>query len=66
MTHEEFERQEAELLARLPEELRPTISWMAYERGHAHGHEEVLGHVQQLVDDLEEPIKQLISRVKNG
>ena len=61
-----FEQQEAELLARLPEELRPTISYMAYERGHEYGREEVLSHVRQMVDDLEKPVQQLINRVKNG
>lgn len=64
MDHLEFNQQEAELLARLPEELRSTVSWIAYDRGHAYGHEEVLGHVREMVNELEEPIQKLIERVQ--
>lgn len=63
MTDEEFNEAEAQLLAGLPEELRSCISHMAYDRGHAYGREEVLGHVRELVYHLEAPIAELIERV---
>ena len=66
MTDGDFYQKEAELLERLPEELRPAVSWMAYDRGHAYGHEEVLGHVAEMVSELEEPVKRLIDRLKSG
>jgi hypothetical protein len=64
MTPEEFNLREAELLVRLPEELRSAVGYMAYERGHAYGHEEVLGHVADMVSQLEQPVQELIARVQ--
>ena len=52
MTLEEYNHQQDLLLQGLPEELRPTISWMAYERGHSGGYEEVIGILTGLVNDL--------------
>lgn len=66
MTEEEFYSKEAEILERLPEELRPTISYMAYERGHAYGYEEVLGYVQSLVVDLEKPLYEYAARIRSS
>ena len=67
MTPEEFHAREAELLDRLPPELRSAVSWMCYDRGHAYGYEEVLGHVAEMVSALEEPVNQLCERIaKNG
>jgi hypothetical protein len=64
MTADEFNAREAALLEHVPEELRSTISHMAYERGHAYGHEEVLGHVSDLVENLEPAIGRLIARIR--
>jgi arylsulfatase A-like enzyme len=64
MTNEEFLQRETALLDRLPAELRQAVSYMAYERGHAYGHEEVLGHVSDLVENLSGPIDALIARVR--
>ena len=65
MTNEEFNTKENEILSRLPIELRATVSYMAYERGHAWGMVEVLGFVESLVDDLEPAINKLMDRIKN-
>ena len=65
MTNEEFEVQETALLARLPVELRSAVSFNAWERGHAYGHEEVLGHVRDLVDMLEGPVGLLTQRLRS-
>ena len=56
MTLDEFDARQNEILARLPLELQAPISWLAYERGHAYGYQEVLIHLQDMVDDLEVPI----------
>ena len=56
MTLEEYNLQQDQLLEELPEELRPVISWMAYERGHSGGYEEVIGILTGLVSDLKGPI----------
>lgn len=63
MTQEDFEARESELLARLPEDFRSTISYMAYERGHAYGYNEVLGHVESLVYDLLPAIEAYTARI---
>ena len=63
MTPEEFASQEEELLSRLSPEVRSAVSWMAYDRGHAYGYEECLIHVQEMVENLEEPLQNLVARV---
>jgi len=65
MTSEEFAEKERELLAKLPEEFRGPVSGAALERGHAYGLEEVLYHVDGLVEMLQEPIKQYTQRIKD-
>jgi hypothetical protein len=57
MTLDEFNTRQDEILARLPEELRPAVSHMAYERGHAYGYQEVLIHLEDLVAGLEAPVR---------
>lgn len=64
MTQDEFNQKEAEILERLPIQLRSAISWMAYDRGHAYGYEEVLNHVLAMVDALEKPVEDLINDMR--
>jgi hypothetical protein len=65
MDSQEFLDKEEKLLAELPVEFRSTISVMAYERGHAYGHNEVLGHVQGMVYDLLPAIQAFESRIRS-
>ena len=62
MTSEQFTKQK-ELLERVPIELRPALSYMAYEKGHAYGNQEVLIILENLVSDLEEPLNNLVKRL---
>lgn len=64
MTPQEFNEKEFELLQLVPLEFRAALSGLAYERGHAYGYEEVLGHLQNYVDTLVEPIEQFKLRLK--
>lgn len=64
MTDEEFDVQQNLLLERLPEELRPVLSHMAYERGHAYGYAEVIGILGNLVNDLETAVLAYGSRME--
>lgn len=64
MTPEEFAEREQQILQDVPEELRSALSYMAYEQGHAYGHSEVLIHLQNYVDNLDKPIRELIKRVR--
>lgn len=64
MTLDEFNTRQDELLAGLPEELRPAVSHMAYESGHAYGYQEVLIHLQDLVAGLEAPVRAYGSRME--
>lgn len=56
MTDEEVKKQYKEILANVPEEFRSALSYMAYERGHSAGEEEVISILRGLVDALKEPI----------
>lgn len=64
VTDQELEARQAELLKDLPEEFRGKLSYMAYERGHSSGNEEILICLQNLVSDLEEPIRKYGERVR--
>lgn len=57
MTLDEFNARQNEILERLPPELHAPISWLAYEQGHAHGYREVLIDLEEIVDNLEVPIR---------
>ena len=64
MTADEFNQKQEEILERLPSQLRNAISWLAWDRGHAYGYEEVLNHVLEMVDALEQPVLALMDDVK--
>lgn len=65
MNGENFEQRQDEILKEIPEEFHSAVSWHAYDRGHAYGHEEVLIHVQNLVDMLKDPIIKYTERLTN-
>jgi len=64
MTLDEYNARQNEILARLPEELHAPISWLAYERGHAYGYQEVLIHLEEMVDGLEVPVQSYGARME--
>jgi len=66
LTEEEYELRLDEMLARLPPELRPAVSWHAWQHGHSGGYEEVLLHAEDMVDALEAPVKALAARLQGG
>ena len=51
-------------LQNLPEEFRGTVSYMAYERGHSAGKEEVLNILRDLISDLKPAIEKFEARVR--
>lgn len=66
MDNQEFEQRQDEILKDIPQEFHSAVRWHAYDRGHAYGHNEVLIHVQDLVDMLKEPIAEYTARlIKN-
>jgi hypothetical protein len=52
MTYEEFIAKEAEILSVVPPEFRSAMSYYAYQQGHAYGYQEVIGHLEDLVDSF--------------
>ena len=65
MTPEQYREKELELFNEynIPEELRSTLSYMAYESGHSAGHYEVILELTNLVHNLSKPIQKLIERI---
>ena len=63
MTQEEFDVKTEELLRDIPEEFRNTLNYMAYERGHAYGYDEVLNILYELVYNLKKPIETYTRRI---
>lgn len=66
MTNEEYAAKERELLSQLPQEFHSAVSYHAYETGHAYGHEEVLIHLQGLVDMLVPCVNSYTQRLTTG
>ena len=60
----ELRKLQDEILQGLPEELRPAVSYMAYERSHAYGYEEVINTLRGLVDELRDPVLAYGSRME--
>jgi hypothetical protein len=63
MTSEEFVIEQDKILKEIPEEFKSALSYMAYERGHSAGHEEVMGILKELVNDLKQPIADFQKRI---
>ena len=49
----------------IPKEFHGTLSYMAYEKGHAYGYDEVRNILMGLVDDLKKPIKNFEQRLRD-
>jgi len=64
MTDQEFNEEQAKLLRDIPEEFHAALTSMAYEKGHAYGHREILLYLEDYVDALREPIKKYTERLK--
>lgn len=64
MTPDEYNDLQDEILQGLPEELRPAVSYMAYERSHAYGYEEVINTLRGMVDDLRDAVLAYGSRME--
>lgn len=63
MTEAEFYAEQADELSDLPPDFHGFISSYAWERGHAYGYEEVLGHVRDLTFGLRTPIITYTTRI---
>ena len=57
MNEVEFANKQAELLEDIDPIFHSTLSYMAYEREHSAGYEEIIGCLMGLVDDLTKPLK---------
>jgi hypothetical protein len=64
MTDEEYIRKQTKLLKDIPKELHAALSYMAYERGHSAGNEEIVIELHDLVSGLQEPLKNYEARVR--
>lgn len=64
MTLDEFNARQAEILVRLPEELREVASHMAHDSDHAYGYQEVLINLRDLVACLEGPVREYDRRME--
>ncbi len=66
MTNEEFIDKQQILLDRLPIEFHSEISYLAWERGHSGGYDDVLINLNDLVSALEKPIELFKKNLKNN
>jgi hypothetical protein len=66
MTNTEFIEKQKPLLGRLPPEFRGVVSFQSWQTGHSSGYEEVLLHLQDLVEMLETPIKNFEHRIRQS
>lgn len=64
MTEQEFVKRQDNLLSQIPEEFRGSVSFKAYQDGHAYGYEEILNHVEELVGMILTPLKNYTNRIK--
>ncbi len=64
MTLDDYNTRQNEILADLPDELRPVLSYMAYERSHAYGYEEVLNTLSSMVHDLRDAVRAYGARME--
>jgi hypothetical protein len=60
---DEFYLKQEELLKDLPEEFHKPLAWMAYDRSHAYGFNEILLTLSDLIFNLKGPIKEFEKRI---
>lgn len=63
LTDKDIEEETEALLSDIPVELRSSLSYMAYERGHSSGEMEVFNILQGMVSDLKKPLEELATRM---
>lgn len=64
MSEQEFVVKRDEYLERLPVEFRSRVGYMAWERGHSSGYEEVINILSEMVYQLEDPIREFETRIE--
>ena len=64
VTDAEYAKKQAELLKEIPVEFHGPLSYLAYERGHAYGHDEVYSELQDLVYGLRDAIRAFEDRIR--
>jgi hypothetical protein len=66
MTEEEYQEEETKLFddQKIPEVLRPELSYFAYDQWHGYGYDEILNHLQDLIYALSPPLQTLIEQAK--
>jgi hypothetical protein len=60
---DEFYLKQEELLKELPEEFHKPLAWIAYDRSHASGYDEILSTLKEMIFHLKEPIKKFEERI---
>jgi hypothetical protein len=63
MTSEEFIIEQNNVLKEIPKEFKDRLSYMAYERGHSAGYEEIISILKGLVNNLKQPIADFQKRI---
>lgn len=63
ITEAEFAKRQAEMLKEIPTEFKPVLAYMAWERGHSAGYQEVLNILEDLVATLKKPLEDYRERV---
>jgi hypothetical protein len=66
MTDEEYEAEKLRIVAAVPPEFQSKLAYMAYERGHSAGCEEIILILQALVDDLKPAIDAFAERLTSS
>lgn len=52
MTESEFMERHGEILAKIPSNFHPAVSWYAWEHGHATGYQAVLEILSEIVNEI--------------
>ena len=66
MTDYEYAEKQTALLKDIPEELRGGMVYLACERGHAYGNDEIFSELTDIVSNLQEPIKKVEERIRRN
>ena len=64
MTEAEYSTKQAELLEQVPPEFWGAFGYMAWQRGHSSGHQEVLMILEDMIYELKDSIKNFEERVR--
>ncbi len=64
MTAESYQKRFNEIMGGIPEEFQSILSYMAYERGHSAGEDEILRILGSLVYDFRPAIEKFENRIR--